>query len=109
MQYRGGGGGMNEIVRQAARMQRKIEQARAEIKDQEVSFAAAGDKVRAVVTCERKVKRLEVDAAFWQAEGAELALDALAAAVNGALEAADKKVDEHLSKVTGGAKVPGLF
>lgn len=100
---------MNEIVRQAARMQRKIEQARAEIKDHEVSFAAAGDKVRAVVTCERKVKRLEVDAAFWQSEGAEMALDALAAAVNGALEAAEKKVDEHLSKVTGGVKVPGLY
>lgn len=109
MQYRGGGGGMNEIVRQAARMQRKIEQARAEIKDHEVSFSAAGDKVRAVVTCERKVKRLEIDPGFLQSEGAELALDALAAAVNGALEAADKKVDDHLAKLTGGVKVPGLY
>ena len=38
-------GGMNEIVRQAARMQRKIEDTKKSIKDKEVSGTAAGDKV----------------------------------------------------------------
>lgn len=102
MQYRGGAmGGMNEMVRQAARMQRKIDQAKEEIKAVEVTASAAGDKVKAVVTCEGKVKQLTVDPTFLQEEGLEMALDALAAATNAALAEADKKVDEHINKATG--------
>ena len=44
MQFRGG---MNELMRQAARMQRKIEQAKSELKDKEVTATAVGDKVKA--------------------------------------------------------------
>ncbi len=99
---RGGAmGGMNEMVRQAARMQRKVEEAKAAIKDDEVTASAAGDKVRAVVTCEGKVKQLIVDPTFLQEEGLEMALDALAAATNAAMTLADRKVEEHVNKVTG--------
>ncbi len=94
-------GGMNEMVRQAARMQRRVEEAKAAIKDDEVSASAAGDKVRAIVTCEGKVKQLVIDPAFLQEEGLEMALDALAAATNAAMTAADKKVEDHIYKVTG--------
>jgi DNA-binding YbaB/EbfC family protein len=104
-----GGGGINELVRQAARMQRKVEQAKAEVKDKEVTGTAAGDKVRAIVTCEGQVKRLEIDPAFLASEGQELALDALAAAINTALAMADKEVEEQVSKATGGVKLPGMF
>lgn len=51
MQFRGG---MNELVRQAARMQRKIDQVKEEIKDREVIASAAGDKVTVTATCEGK-------------------------------------------------------
>ena len=94
-------GGMNEMVRQASRMQRKVEEAKAAIKDNEVTASAAGDKVRAVVTCEGKVKQLVVDPEFLQAEGLEMTLDALAAATNAAMTLADKTVEAHINKVTG--------
>ena len=102
MQYRGGSmGGMNEMMRQAARMQRKVDQAKEEIKSVEVTGSAAGDKVKAVVTCEGKVKQLIIDPEVLQQEGLELTLDALAAATNAALADADKKVEDHINKVTG--------
>ena len=102
MQFRGGAmGGMNEMVRQASRMQRKVEEAKASIKDEEVSVSTAGDKVRAVVTCEGKVKQFVIDPAFLQEEGLEMALDALVAATNAARAAAEKKVEEHVNKATG--------
>jgi DNA-binding YbaB/EbfC family protein len=94
-------GGMNEMMRQAARMQRKVDQAKEEIKAVEVSASAAGDKVKAVVTCEGKVKQLSIDPEFLQQEGLEMALDALAAATNAALAEADRKVEEHINKATG--------
>ncbi|WP_437734605.1 YbaB/EbfC family nucleoid-associated protein [Sorangium sp. So ce1335] len=105
MQFRGG---MNELVRQAARMQRKIDQVKGELKDREVSATAAGDKVTVVVTCEGKLRRIDVDPAFLQSEGLEMALDSIVAATNSALDTADKLVESEIAKVTGGVKLPGM-
>ena len=101
-------GGMNELVRQAARMQRKLEQVRADLKDHEVTAHAAGEKVTVTVTCEGKLRRIELDPAFLAEEGLELALDSVVAAANTALEAADKHMDAALTKATGGVKIPGM-
>jgi DNA-binding protein YbaB len=42
MQFRGG---MNELMRQAARMQRKIDQLKAELKERELTVEGLGGKV----------------------------------------------------------------
>jgi DNA-binding YbaB/EbfC family protein len=105
MQFRGG---MNELMRQAARMQRKIEQAKESLKDKEVTASAVGDKVKATVTLGRKVSRIEIDPEFLKSEGAEMALDGACAAVNAAIELADKTMEAELEKITGGVKIPGV-
>lgn len=105
MQFRGG---MTELMRQAARIQRKIDQTKEELKDKELSFGAAGDKVKATATLGGKLSRVEIDPDFLKEEGLELALDAVVAAVNGAMEAADKEMAAELEKVTGGVKIPGV-
>jgi DNA-binding protein YbaB len=104
----GRSGGMNEAMRQAARLQRKIEQVREEAKGREVSFATVGDKARATVTCDGRIKQLVIDPGFIASEGHELARDALVAAINGALDEADKVVEAEVAKVTGGLKLPGM-
>lgn len=102
-------GGMNELMRQAARMQRKLEQVKKDVGDREVSAGAVGDKVKATVSLRGKVNRVEIDPEFLQSEGIELALDSACAAINTALELAEKQMEAELAKVTGGVKVPGLF
>ena len=74
----------------------------------EVTGTAIGDKISVVVTCEGKVKRIQIDPALIQSEGLEMALDGVAAATNSALEAADKLVESEIAKVTGGIKLPGM-
>lgn len=101
-------GGMNELMRQAARMQRKIEQVKKECGDKEISATAVGDKVTATATYAGKIARVEIDPEFLKSEGIELALDGVCAAVNAALEQAEKAMDKELEKVTGGVKIPGL-
>ena len=105
MQFRGG---MNELMRQAARVQRKIEQTKKDFQDKEIVAGAAGDKVKATVTYARKVTRIEIDPDFLKSEGMELALDAAVAAVNSAIEQADKAMEAEVEKVTGGVKIPGV-
>jgi hypothetical protein len=105
MQFRGG---MNELMRQAARMQRKIDDVKKGIKDQEVTGTSAGDKVRVIVSCEGKLRSIHIDPEFLAAEGLEMAIDAVVAAGNTALESADKIVEAEIAKVTGGVKIPGM-
>jgi nucleoid-associated protein EbfC len=105
MQFRGG---MNELVRQAARMQRKIDQAKDELKDREITMEGLGGKVKVVVTLGRSLKRIEIDKATLTGEDTDLVLDGVCATVNQAIEQADQQMKAELEKVTGGVKIPGL-
>ena len=106
MQFRGG---MNELMRQAARMQRKIEQAKDGLKDQELTVEGLGGKVKVVVTLGRAVKRIDVDKETLKSEDTDLVLDGVCAAINQAIEQADKQMEAELEKVTGGVKIPGMM
>jgi DNA-binding YbaB/EbfC family protein len=105
MQFRGG---MNELMRQAARMQRKLDQAKGELKDKELVVEGLGGKVKVTVTLGRSVKRIDIDKATLASEETDLVLDGVCAAVNQAIELADKQMEAELEKVTGGVKIPGL-
>jgi|SRR5579871_41369 len=106
MQFRGG---MSELMRQAARMQRKIDETRTKFQDTPVTAGAVGDKVKATVTYGGKVQKIEIDAAFLASEGIEMALDGACAALNSALEQSKKAMEGELEKVTGGVKIPGML
>jgi len=106
MQFRGG---MNELVRQAARMQRKIDQVKAELKEREVTVEGLGGKVKVIVTFGRNVRRIDLDKALLQTEDIDLVLDAVCAAINQGIEQADKQMEAELDKVTGGVKIPGMI
>jgi nucleoid-associated protein EbfC len=101
-------GGMNELMRQAARLQRKIDDTKKAHADKEVVATSVGDKVKATASYAGKVTRVEIDPEFLKSEGIELALDGVVAAVNAALEQAEKAMNEELEKVTGGVKIPGI-
>ncbi|MBN9165803.1 MAG: YbaB/EbfC family nucleoid-associated protein [Myxococcales bacterium] len=101
-------GGMNELMRQAARLQRTVEETTKAIADKEIVASAVGDKVKATVTYAGKVSKIEIDPEFLKSEGLELALDGVVAALNSGLEQADKAMEAELEKVTGGVKIPGL-
>ncbi|HEY1960288.1 MAG TPA: YbaB/EbfC family nucleoid-associated protein [Polyangiaceae bacterium] len=98
---------MNELMRQAARMQRKIDQAKEAARDKEIVAESAGGKVKATVTYGRRVVRIEIDPEFFKSEG-DLALDGACAALNTALEQADKAMEAEIEKATGGVKLPGM-
>jgi DNA-binding YbaB/EbfC family protein len=105
MQFRGG---MNELMRQAARMQRKIEQAKSELKERELTVEGLGGKVKVVVTLGRTVKRIDLDKEILKTEDLDLVLDGVCAALNQGIEQADKQMEAELDKVTGGVKIPGV-
>jgi nucleoid-associated protein EbfC len=105
MQFRGG---MNELMRQAARMQRRIDQAKDGLKEREVEVEGLGGKVKVVVTLGRSVRRIDIDKEMLKTEDLELVLDGVCAAINQGIEQADKQMEAEIEKVTGGVKIPGM-
>lgn len=101
-------GGMNELMRQAARIQRKVEQTKKDVGDREIVATSVGDKIKATVKYSGKVSKIEIDPELIKSEGLELALDGVVAAVNAGIEQAEKAMEAEVEKVTGGAKIPGL-
>ena len=105
MQFRGG---MNELMRQAARMQRRIDQAKTELKERELTVEGLGGKVKVTVNLGRSVKRIDIDKETLTSEDTDLVLDAVCAAINQGIEQADKQMEAEIEKVTGGVKIPGM-
>jgi hypothetical protein len=100
-------GGISELMKQAAWLQRKVEEARKTHHERTITVAGANDKVKVTATLGRSVKRIEVDPNFLAADG-EFALDAICGVVNAALEAASEEMDKEIQKATGGLKIPGI-
>lgn len=106
MQFRGG---MNELLRQASRVQRKIEEAKEAFKSKTFETLGANDKVKVVVSGAREVVSIHVDPEFYNSDDRALVFEAIAATTNAALAKATNELDAELGKLTGGAKIPGVY
>lgn len=105
MQFRGG---MSELMRQASRLQRKIEQRKVELKTETVSASAGNDQVKVVANGGRELVSIEISPELLKGEDLSMVQDLIVAASNAALQKAQEMVDAELEKITGGMKIPGL-
>ncbi|NCQ62063.1 MAG: YbaB/EbfC family nucleoid-associated protein [Myxococcales bacterium] len=101
-------GGMGELMRQASRMQRRIEQRREELKAEEFEAGAGNDRVKAKANGAAELISVVIDPELFASEGLEMTQDLVVAACNAALEQARTHVDAEIEKVSGGLKIPGV-
>lgn len=110
---KGGGmafrGGISEMMRQAHRMQSKLERVKEEIKEQTWTAEAVGGKVKTTINGAREITAIEIDKELINPEDAETLSDAVVAGVNAALALAGERIEAATGEVTGGMKVPGMF
>jgi DNA-binding YbaB/EbfC family protein len=99
---------MGELMRQASRMQRRIEQRREELKEQEFEAGAGNDRVVAKANGAAELISVTIDPELLEGEGMEMTQDLVVAACNAALEKARTHVDAEIEKVSGGLKIPGI-
>lgn len=101
-------GGMSELMRQASRLQRKIEQRKEELKTETVEASAGNDQVKVVANGGHELVSVTIAPELLTGEDLEMVQDLIVAASNAALTKATEMVDEEIEKVTGGMKIPGL-
>lgn len=102
-------GGMSELMRQASRLQRKIEKRKEELKTETVEASAGNDQVKVVVNGARELVSVAIAPELLKSEDLSMTQDLLVAAVNAGLRKSGEMVDAELEKVTGGLKIPGVL
>lgn len=109
--FRGGyGGNQMNMMKQAQKMQQDFLKMQNELESTDFEFTSGGGAVKAVVSGTRKFKSIEINPDVVDPEDVEMLQDLVLAAVNGALEASDRKTNEAMSKLQGGfGGFPGLF
>lgn len=108
----GGGGAANlqQLARQAQKMQEQMEQITTELeKAKEYTAAAGGGAVSATVTGKMEVKNIDIKPEVIDPDDAEMLGDLVAAAVNEALRAAANEKEEKLGAISGGMSLPGIL
>ena len=101
--FPGGGmpGNMNNLMKQAQRMQRQMEEATKELETQEMS-ATAGGVVEVTVNGAREVTKVKIDPEAVDPEDVEMLQDLVMAATNEALKKVEEYTQSKMSQITGG-------
>ncbi|MCR5562313.1 MAG: YbaB/EbfC family nucleoid-associated protein [Desulfovibrio sp.] len=100
---------MNDILRQAQVMQRKLSKLQEEMADRTYEASSGGGMVKAVVTGKQELKSLTIDPATFENKDVEMLQDLILAAVNEAGRIARESMDREMNNLSGGIKLPGLF
>lgn len=105
----GGAGNMQQLAKQAQKMQEAMEQANEELEAKEYSATSGGNAVKVVATGKMEIKSIEIDPEVIDPEDSEMLSDLIMAAVNESLRAATKDKEDTMGALSGGLNIPGLF
>lgn len=105
----GMGGNMQQLARQAQKLQQQMAEKQAELEAREFEASAGGGMVTAKVTGKKQLVELVIKPEAVDPDDVELLQDMVVAAVNEALRQADETVEREMGKLTGGLGIPGLF
>lgn len=107
------GPSMNEMLRQAQKMQEDMQKKQAELEAKEYEVSAGGGAVKVKISGKREILSIDISEEIVDPDDIETLSDIIVAAVNEAIKKVDTTNDEELGKITGGVGggfgVPGLF
>ncbi|GHU82460.1 hypothetical protein FACS1894196_0810 [Clostridia bacterium] len=102
-----GGGNMQQLMRQAQKMQQQMVEMQEALDAREYEASAGGGMVSAKVSGKREVLSLTIDPRAVDPDDVELLQDTIIAAVNEALRAGEETREREMGKLGGG--MGGLF
>ena len=97
---------MNQMMRQAQAMQRKMAKAQEELAEREVTGSAGGGMVTATATGAGELLTVEINPEAVDPDDVEMLQDMVTAAVNEALRTAKELEQEVMGDIAGGMGLP---
>ena len=105
----GGGANMQQLMRQAQKLQQQMTEAQENLDAAEYEAASGGGMVKVKVSGKRELKEIIIDPQVVDPEDIEMLQDLIMAAVNEALRGMSDVSAQRLNSVTGGMNIPGLM
>ncbi|AHM55401.1 hypothetical protein EAL2_c00390 [Peptoclostridium acidaminophilum DSM 3953] len=102
-------GNMNNILKQAQKMQQEMEKMQGELESKEVEASVGGGAVIVKANGKKEILSVSIKPEVVDPDDVEMLEDLVLSAVNEALRLADEMVNSSMSKLTGGMNIPGMF
>ena len=94
--FGGGMGNMQQIMRQAQKMQQDMAKAKEELAEQEVTAVSGGGMVEVTMTCDKKIKSVKIKPEVVDPDDVEMLEDLVVAALNEAMKLADEETEKRM-------------
>ena len=95
-------GNMSNLMKQAQRMQRQMEEAQKELEEKEVTATAGGGAVEVTVSGKHEVTKIKLSEEVVDPDDVEMLEDLIMAATNEAFRKLDEESQSSMAKITGG-------
>ncbi|SRR6266540_7391786 len=100
---------IGKVIKQAARIQRQMEEVQAQLAARTVEASSGGGAVKVIARCDGTVASIKIDPQAINPADAQLLEDLVLTAVNHALAQAKEISTAEMGKVTSGFSLPGLM
>lgn len=105
----GGAQNMNQMIRQAQKMQDQITELQEDIEAREFTATAGGGAVEVTLSGKKEIKSLNLKPEIVDPEDIEMLQDLIISAINEAVNTIETTTESEMSKITGGVSIPGMF
>jgi nucleoid-associated protein EbfC len=99
---------MQQMMKQARKMQEQLAAAEDSLKTQTVETSAGGGMVKVSMTGDMKLESLTIDPDAVDPEDVEMLQDMIMAAVNEAIRSVGELANKQMGAITGGLNIPGM-
>ncbi len=105
----GGPGNMNQMLKQAQKMQEDMAALQEDLDQREYTAAAGGGLVEVTVDGKHRIKSIQIKPEAVDPDDVEMLEDFITVAVNEAVDNAIKTAEDEMGAITGSLNMPGLF
>ena len=100
------GGNMQQMLKQAQKMQQNITKLQAELEAREYEATSGGGMVYVKANCKKELLELTIKPEAVDPEDVEMLQDMVMAAVNEVLRTVEETANAEMGKITGGMNLP---
>lgn len=104
-----GMGNMNQMIKQAQKMQEEMLKAQSEIEEKTIEASAGGGAVTVSINGKKELLSVKISPEAVDPDDVETLEDLILSAVNEAMRQADELAAGTMGRITGGMNIPGLF
>ena len=102
-------GNMNNLMKQAQKMQKQLEESQKELEEKEFSASSGGGAVEVTISGKKQVTSVKLKEEVVDPEDIEMLEDLIMAAMNEALRKVEEETQNSMGKLTGGLGMGGGF